>query len=79
MSYTIQRLLRRELSSLQPIHSAISLACLVSKHPSEASTSTEDRIVLKQDSAGHKKDVPPVQQSPALQKSTVTFHQPSSL
>ncbi|KAB1207283.1 hypothetical protein CJ030_MR7G011604 [Morella rubra] len=35
------RLVRRELSSLQPVHSAIASACLVSKLPSDASTSTE--------------------------------------
>nr|XP_023912928.1 uncharacterized protein LOC112024538 [Quercus suber]POF09868.1 hypothetical protein CFP56_53416 [Quercus suber] len=38
------RLLRRELSSLQPVHSAIASACLVSKLPREASTSTEGRF-----------------------------------
>ncbi|GMY15875.1 hypothetical protein FCV25MIE_11114 [Fagus crenata] len=38
------RLLRRELSSLQPVHSVIASACLVSKLPSEASTSTEGRF-----------------------------------
>lgn len=36
-----QRLVRRELSSLQPVHSVIASACLVSKLPSEAITSTE--------------------------------------
>ncbi|XP_044476774.1 uncharacterized protein LOC123204239 [Mangifera indica] len=36
------RLLRRELSTLVPIHSAISAACLVSKLPSEASASIQD-------------------------------------
>ncbi|KAF5471005.1 hypothetical protein F2P56_011484 [Juglans regia] len=39
------RLVRRELSSLLPIHSAIASACLVSKLPSEASNSTEGRFV----------------------------------
>ncbi|XP_043710674.1 uncharacterized protein LOC122659641 [Telopea speciosissima] len=33
------------LSSLLPVHSAIASACLVSKLPSEASTSTEGRFV----------------------------------
>jgi len=35
------RLVRRELSSLLPVHSAIASACLVSKLPSEVSTSSE--------------------------------------
>ncbi|XP_018847819.1 uncharacterized protein LOC109011182 [Juglans regia] len=39
------RLVRRELSSIQPVHSAIASACLVSKLPSEAITSTEGRFV----------------------------------
>ncbi|XP_040992927.1 uncharacterized protein LOC121239697 [Juglans microcarpa x Juglans regia] len=39
------RLLRRQLSSLQPVHSAVASACLVSKLPSEASTSTEGQFV----------------------------------
>ncbi|XP_031265352.1 uncharacterized protein LOC116129087 [Pistacia vera] len=38
------RLLRRELSSLVPLHSAISAACLVSKLPSEASASIQGRF-----------------------------------
>ncbi|XP_044505065.1 uncharacterized protein LOC123225222 [Mangifera indica] len=38
------RLLRRELSTLVPIHSAISAACLVSKLPSEASSSIQGRF-----------------------------------
>lgn len=42
----LKRLLRRELSSLQPVHSAIASACLVSKLPSEASTSTEGNLSL---------------------------------
>ncbi|GMY31932.1 hypothetical protein FCV25MIE_27174 [Fagus crenata] len=40
------RLVRRELSSLLPIHSAIASACLVSKLPSEASTSSEGKLVF---------------------------------
>ncbi|KAJ6310973.1 hypothetical protein OIU76_015655 [Salix suchowensis] len=36
------RLVRRELSSLLPVHSAIASACLVSKLPSELSTSSEE-------------------------------------
>ncbi|KAB1215936.1 hypothetical protein CJ030_MR4G028710 [Morella rubra] len=35
------KLILRELASLKPVHSAIASACLVSKLPSEASTSTE--------------------------------------
>ncbi|CAK7329297.1 unnamed protein product [Dovyalis caffra] len=35
------RLVRRELSSLFPVHSAIASACLVSKLPNEVSTSSE--------------------------------------
>ncbi len=42
----LKRLLRRELSSLQPVHSVIASACLVSKLPSEASTSTEGKLSL---------------------------------
>ncbi|BFG34630.1 hypothetical protein CerSpe_209040 [Prunus speciosa] len=38
------RLLRRELSSLQPLHSAIASACLISKLPALA-TSSEGRFV----------------------------------
>ncbi|KAE8037491.1 hypothetical protein FH972_010077 [Carpinus fangiana] len=38
------RLVRRELCSLQPVHAAIASACLVSKLPCEASTSTEGRF-----------------------------------
>nr|XP_034910059.1 uncharacterized protein LOC118045511 [Populus alba]TKR66164.1 hypothetical protein D5086_0000314060 [Populus alba] len=38
------RLVRRELSSLLPVHSAIASACLVSKLPSEVSTSSEGRF-----------------------------------
>ncbi|KAL5832656.1 hypothetical protein ACOSQ3_016330 [Xanthoceras sorbifolium] len=38
------RLVRRELSTLVPVHSAISAACLVSKLPSEASTSVQGRF-----------------------------------
>ncbi|KAI4334283.1 hypothetical protein L6164_018993 [Bauhinia variegata] len=38
------RLLRRELSSFQPLHSAIASAYLVSKLPSEASTFSEGRF-----------------------------------
>ncbi|XP_022152888.1 uncharacterized protein LOC111020511 [Momordica charantia] len=39
------RLLRRELSSLRPVHSAIASACLVSELPAEASASVEGRFV----------------------------------
>ncbi|KAF9676261.1 hypothetical protein SADUNF_Sadunf09G0120100 [Salix dunnii] len=39
------RLVRRELSSLLPVHSAIASACLVSKLPSELSTSSEGEIL----------------------------------
>ncbi|KAG6585998.1 hypothetical protein SDJN02_17476 [Cucurbita argyrosperma subsp. argyrosperma] len=39
------RLLRRELSSLRPIHSAIASACLVSELPAEASASVQGRFV----------------------------------
>ncbi|CAB4313371.1 unnamed protein product [Prunus armeniaca] len=35
------RLLRRELSSLQPLHSAIASACLISKLPALATSSEE--------------------------------------
>ncbi|KAF3455348.1 hypothetical protein FNV43_RR05797 [Rhamnella rubrinervis] len=35
------RLIRRELSSLRPIHSAIASACLVSKLPADATICTE--------------------------------------
>ncbi|XP_012076204.1 uncharacterized protein LOC105637367 [Jatropha curcas] len=38
------KFLRRELSSLLPVHSVIASACLVSKLPSEASTSAEGRF-----------------------------------
>ncbi|KAG8644715.1 hypothetical protein MANES_11G157800v8 [Manihot esculenta] len=38
------RFVRRELSSLLPVHSAIASACLVSKLPSELSTSAEGRF-----------------------------------
>ncbi|KAK4855465.1 hypothetical protein QYF36_007684 [Acer negundo] len=38
------RLLRRELATLVPVHTAISAACLVSKLPSEASTSNQGRF-----------------------------------
>ncbi|KAJ6985951.1 hypothetical protein NC653_023776 [Populus alba x Populus x berolinensis] len=38
------RLVRRELSSLLPVHSTIASACLVSKLPSEVSTSSEGRF-----------------------------------
>ncbi|KAJ7947945.1 hypothetical protein O6P43_028488, partial [Quillaja saponaria] len=38
------RLVRRELSSFRPFHNVIASACLVSKLPSEASTSTEGRF-----------------------------------
>ncbi|VVA26026.1 PREDICTED: pentatricopeptide repeat-containing At2g27800 mitochondrial [Prunus dulcis] len=40
----LDRLLRRELSSLQPLHSAIASACLISKLPALA-TSSEGRFV----------------------------------
>ncbi|XP_062172644.1 uncharacterized protein LOC133878152 [Alnus glutinosa] len=38
------RLVRRELCSLHPVHAAIASACLVSKLPSEVSTSTIGRF-----------------------------------
>ncbi|XP_030454180.1 uncharacterized protein LOC115675596 isoform X1 [Syzygium oleosum] len=38
------RLMRRELSSLLPVHSAIASACLVSKLPSEVNSSAEGRF-----------------------------------
>ncbi|GAV66409.1 hypothetical protein CFOL_v3_09919 [Cephalotus follicularis] len=38
------RLLRRELSTFLPVHSAIAAACLVSKLPSEATTSAQGRF-----------------------------------
>lgn len=41
-----KRSVRRELSSFQPVHSAIAAARLVSKLPSEASISTEGIIIL---------------------------------
>ncbi|BFG34629.1 hypothetical protein CerSpe_209030 [Prunus speciosa] len=43
-SSRLDRLLRRELSSLQPLHSAIASACLISKLPALA-TSSEGRFV----------------------------------
>nr|XP_011461122.1 PREDICTED: uncharacterized protein LOC101309430 [Fragaria vesca subsp. vesca] len=39
------RVLRRELSSLQPLHSSIAAACLVSKLPNLAASSSEGRFV----------------------------------
>ncbi|KAM5585300.1 hypothetical protein ABKV19_004608 [Rosa sericea] len=39
------RLLRRELSSLQPLHSSIAAACLVSKLPNLAASTSEGRFV----------------------------------
>ncbi|KAI4322378.1 hypothetical protein L6164_022081 [Bauhinia variegata] len=39
------RLLRRELSSFQPLHSAIASAYLVSRLPSEASAFSQGRFV----------------------------------
>ncbi|XP_062017413.1 uncharacterized protein LOC133733791 [Rosa rugosa] len=39
------RLLRRELSSLQPLHSSIAAACLVSRLPNLAASSSEGRFV----------------------------------
>ncbi|KAJ6906564.1 hypothetical protein NC652_024089 [Populus alba x Populus x berolinensis] len=41
------RLVRRELSSLLPVHSAIASACLVSKLPSEVSTSSEGSMMQR--------------------------------
>ncbi|KAJ8767873.1 hypothetical protein K2173_020813 [Erythroxylum novogranatense] len=39
------RLVRRELSSLVPLHSAIASACLVSNLPSDVNSSAEGRFV----------------------------------
>ncbi|KAL0001366.1 hypothetical protein SO802_015147 [Lithocarpus litseifolius] len=44
------RLVRREVSSLQPVHSAIASASLVSKLPTEATTSSQDNAIQKQPS-----------------------------
>ncbi|XP_057955466.1 uncharacterized protein LOC131149225 isoform X3 [Malania oleifera] len=41
---SFSRFLRRELSTLLPVHSAIASACLVSKLPSELSASIEGRF-----------------------------------
>ncbi|OAY51454.1 uncharacterized protein LOC110612934 [Manihot esculenta] len=43
-SSPVGRFVRRELSSVLPLHSAIASACLVSKLPSELSTSAEGRF-----------------------------------
>ncbi|XP_052489184.1 uncharacterized protein LOC105792445 [Gossypium raimondii] len=38
------RLVRRELSTLQPVHSAVASACLVSKLPRDANNCAEGRF-----------------------------------
>ncbi|XP_038725221.1 uncharacterized protein LOC120016491 [Tripterygium wilfordii] len=44
ISASPSRLVRRELSTFLPVHSAIASACLVSKLPSEFTPSTEGRF-----------------------------------
>ncbi|KAJ7981123.1 hypothetical protein O6P43_000430 [Quillaja saponaria] len=46
------RLVRRELTSFRPVHGAIASACLVSKLPSEAGTSTEGLLTISVLSSG---------------------------
>ncbi|XWS28614.1 hypothetical protein CRYUN_Cryun25bG0085800 [Craigia yunnanensis] len=41
---SLSRLVRRELSSLQPVHSAVASACLVSKLPRYANSFAEGRF-----------------------------------
>ncbi|KAE8729415.1 hypothetical protein F3Y22_tig00003715pilonHSYRG00096 [Hibiscus syriacus] len=41
---SLSRLIRRELSTLQPIHSAVASACLVSKLPRDANSCAEGRF-----------------------------------
>ncbi|XVF69104.1 hypothetical protein PTKIN_Ptkin11bG0053800 [Pterospermum kingtungense] len=41
---SISRLVRRELSTLQPVHSAVASACLVSKLPRDANSCAEGRF-----------------------------------
>ncbi|KAM6576226.1 hypothetical protein CsatB_028063 [Cannabis sativa] len=44
ISSTPLRLLRRELSSFRPLHSAIASACLVSKLPNDVDSSSDGRF-----------------------------------
>ncbi|MBA0865525.1 hypothetical protein Goshw_012950 [Gossypium schwendimanii] len=44
---SLSRFVRRELSTLQPLHSAVASACLVSKLPSDANSCAEDTLILK--------------------------------
>ncbi|XVE59520.1 hypothetical protein DITRI_Ditri05aG0052500 [Diplodiscus trichospermus] len=41
---SFSRLVRRELSTLQPFHSAVASACLISKLPRDANSCTEGRF-----------------------------------
>ncbi|XWS71509.1 hypothetical protein CRYUN_Cryun03dG0143900 [Craigia yunnanensis] len=41
---SLSRLVRRELSTLQPVHSAVASACLVSKLPRDANSCAEGRF-----------------------------------
>ncbi|XP_021899113.1 uncharacterized protein LOC110815582 [Carica papaya] len=41
---SLSRLVRRELSTLQPVHSAIASACLVSKLPTDLTTFYQGRF-----------------------------------
>ncbi|XP_021278939.1 uncharacterized protein LOC110412669 [Herrania umbratica] len=41
---SLSRLVRRELSTLQPVHSAVASACLVSKLPRDAKSCAEGRF-----------------------------------
>ncbi|XVE79306.1 hypothetical protein DITRI_Ditri14bG0047600 [Diplodiscus trichospermus] len=42
---SLSRLVRRELSTLQPVHSAVASACLVSKLPRDAKSSAEGILI----------------------------------
>ncbi|GMI81693.1 hypothetical protein like AT2G27775 [Hibiscus trionum] len=42
--FSLSRLVRRELSTLQPFHSAVASACLVSKLPCNANSCVEGRF-----------------------------------
>ncbi|GMI88998.1 hypothetical protein like AT2G27775 [Hibiscus trionum] len=41
---SLSRLIRRELSTLQPVHSAVAAACLVSRLPRDANSCAEGRF-----------------------------------